>query len=116
MAVRTAPSKPARKVRAPRQIVQAVEHVAELKLQRRDGTGALYSAVVDLGRGTVRITQDTKPITFKGTAEVEEGINDLVDFFVGVRDYIANAPASVLVFDEDEDETEGPAPEATPAA
>lgn len=112
MATRPAPTKPVRKAKAPRQITQAVEHVAELKLNRRDNTGALYSAIVDLGRGTVKITQDTRPITFKGTAEVAEGINDLIDFFTGVRDYIEAAPASVLVYDEDEAE----APEAAPAA
>lgn len=113
MAVRQAPAKAARKVRAPRKIVQNVEHVVELKLERRDESGSLYTAIVDLGRGTVRVTQDTRPITFKGTAEVSEGINDLVDFFTGVKDYIENAPAPVLVYDNADEVIEG---DAAPAA
>lgn len=113
MAKRIAPTKAAKKVRAPRKIVQNVEHVAELKLQRRDDSGSLYTAVVDLGRGTVRVTQDTRPITFTGTKEVEEGINDLIQFFTGVAEYIAEAPASILKYDEDETEEAAP---AAPAA
>ena len=113
MAIKPAPTKKVRAPKKPRVIGQKVEHVAELSLSRRDGTGNLFTAVVDLGRGTVQVRQTTTPITFKGAAEVSEGINDLVQFFAQVAEYIETAPASVLVYDEDE---EGETPAATPAA
>lgn len=116
MAVRPGPKKAPRKVKAPRVISQKVEHVAELSLARRDGSGNLFEVIVDLGRNTVQVRQQTTPITFKGVDEVREGINDLVQFFTDAAAYIEANPGSILQYDEDEAETTEAAPEATPAA
>lgn len=115
MAVKPGPKKAPKKVKAPRVIRQKVEHVAELSLERRDGTGNLFTVIVDLGRDTVQVRQQTTPITFKGVDEVREGIADIVQFFTDAARYIEANPGSVLVYDEDEAEA-APAAEATPAA
>jgi len=104
MAIKPAPAKKVTAPKKPRVIGQKVEHVAELSLSRRDGKGDLFTAVVDLGRGTVQIRQTTTPITFKGAKDVAEGIADIAQFIAQVAEYVENAPASVLVYDEDEEE------------
>lgn len=111
MAIKPAPAKKKAVTRKPRVIGQKVEHVAEINLARRDEKGNLFTAVVDLGRGTVQVRQATTPITFRGAKEVHEGITDLIEYFTALAEYVENAPASVLVYDEDEEEGE-----ATPAA
>lgn len=98
----------AKKTAAPRKqraIVQKVAHVAQVDLTRRDGKANLFEAVLDLTLGTVQIRQTTAPITLKGAKEVSEGIADIRQFLDQIEEYIANAPASVLVFDDEEEET-----------
>lgn len=103
MAERRAPKAAAKATVKPRLITQNVEHVVETSLDRRDGSGKLIRAIIDLGRGTVRIEQPTVPITFKGKT-VSDDVQDVIDFYTGVKAYVDNAPAPVLVYDKDETE------------
>lgn len=108
MAKRLAPKKTPKKVVAPRLIEQKAAHVATLDLKRRDGSGVLIGSVIDFTEGTVQFRQPTTPITFKGSTIVAD-IEDVIEFFTAVRDYVANPPASVLTFDEDETDEAAPA-------
>lgn len=75
-----------------RKLVSSEEHVLELKLLRKDGTGNLAVAVVDLTRGSATVRQETQPITYKTAKDVE----DVIEFYTTIKARLEAAPAPVL--------------------
>jgi len=80
------------KVAQSRVLDQTAVHVVESKILRADGKGSLATAIIDLEKGSVQLTQDTRPITFKSA----EDLDDLIEFYTNARTLLANAPKSVL--------------------
>ena len=61
MAERLAPTKAAPKAVKPRSITQHEEHAVEVVLNRRDGSGQLIKATIDLTRGTAVMFPEEGP-------------------------------------------------------
>lgn len=91
MALKVALRTPPAKVKQQRLLVQNEVHIVESSVTRLDGTGTLVSAIIDLTKGTVRIQQDTTPITFKKASDLD----DIIEFYTNARDLLDNAPAGV---------------------
>jgi hypothetical protein len=69
---RTINNKPAPKAKQTRKIVLGENHLVEAALTRKDGTGNLFEAVVNIPKGEIAIKQTTVPFTAKSVQDVED--------------------------------------------
>lgn len=88
MALDRVSTAPAPKVKQARKIKATEVHVADFDLLRKDGKGNIFRGIIDLGKGTAQIRQETFPTTLDA-----DGVNDIVEYFGEVENLLRNAPA-----------------------
>jgi hypothetical protein len=86
-------AKAAKKLEPAKRVFRQTEvHVVESKLDRADGSGVLLSAITDFEKGTVQLSQDTRPITFKKASDLD----DIIEFHTILRDQLAAGTTFVV--------------------
>ena len=93
MTLNIASPKPVAKPKQARTLTSTEVHVVELKVTRKDNSGNLVGAVIDLTLGKAVIRQETTPITFNKASDLD----DLIEFYQHVKSYLVNAPVGQTV-------------------